>query len=241
MVILEGKGLTKSFDGEKIIENVSLNVKKGEIVSLLGVSGVGKTTLFNLLSGLDVPDTGEVYLEGKPVTGTPGKVGYMQQSDLLLPFKTTLENVMIPLILKGVDKKEAKAKAEAILTEFSLFESKELYPGKLSGGMRQRAALARTFLTGCSVFLLDEPFSALDALTRGEMQRWFRNVIKEKGASGVFITHDVDEAILLSDRIYILSGEVGSITAEVQVELKERDAFENDFITLKKAILEKVK
>lgn len=241
MVILEGKGLTKSFDGEKIIENVSLNVKKGEIVSLLGVSGVGKTTLFNLLSGLDVPDEGEVYLEGQSVTGTPGKVGYMQQSDLLLPFKTTLENVMIPLILKGVDKKEAKAEAEAILTEFSLFESKDLYPGKLSGGMRQRAALARTFLTGCSVFLLDEPFSALDALTRGEMQKWFRSVIKEKGASGVFITHDVDEAILLSDRIYILSGKVGSISAEVQIELKERDAFENDFITLKKAILEKVK
>ncbi|MBQ3109958.1 MAG: ABC transporter ATP-binding protein [Clostridia bacterium] len=241
MVILEGKGLTKSFDGNKIIENVSLNLKKGEIVSLLGVSGVGKTTLFNLLSGLDVPDTGEVYLNGEAVTGMPGKVGYMQQSDLLLPFKTTLENVMIPLILKGVDKKEAKARAEAILTEFSLFESRSLYPGKLSGGMRQRAALARTFLTGCSVFLLDEPFSALDALTRGEMQRWFRNVIKEKGASGVFITHDVDEAILLSDRIYILSGEVGSITAEVQVELKERDAFESEFIELKKAILEKVK
>lgn len=241
MVVLEGKGLTKSFDNEKIIENVSLRVEKGEIVSLLGVSGVGKTTLFNLLSGLEAPDEGEVYLEGECVTGTPGKVGYMQQSDLLLPFKTALQNVCVPLLLKGVDKKTAECEARAILTEFGLGDCIDMYPGKLSGGMRQRAALARTFLTRCSVFLLDEPFSALDALTRSEMQRWFRSVIKDKGASGVFITHDIDEAILLSDRIYILSGVVGSIKCEIEVKLNERDVFSEEFLMLKKELLEKVK
>lgn len=241
MVVLEGKGLSKSFDGEKIIENVSLRVERGEIVSLLGVSGVGKTTLFNILSGLEMPESGEVYLEGECVTGTAGKVGYMQQSDLLLPFKTVLQNVCVPLLLKGVDKKTARSEATAILTEFGLGECMDMYPMKLSGGMRQRAALARTFLTHCSVFLLDEPFSALDALTRSEMQHWFRSVIKDKGASGVFITHDIDEAIILSDRIYILSGDVGSIKHEIEVKLTERDVFKEDFLSVKKELLEKVK
>lgn len=241
MVVLEGKGLGKSYEGEKIIENVSLEVEKGEMVCLLGVSGVGKSTLFNILSGLEMPDEGDVFLKGECVTGTPGKVGYMQQSDLLLPFKSVIRNVMTPLILKKQDKESARREAEAILEEFDLGECFDMLPRELSGGMRQRAALARTFLTGCDVMLLDEPFSALDAITRGRMQNWFRAVIKKHGLSTVFITHDIDEAILLSDRIYILSGKVGCITEEIRVDTKERDTFSEDFIRLKKEILEKVK
>ncbi|MBR5536039.1 MAG: ABC transporter ATP-binding protein [Clostridia bacterium] len=241
MKVLEGFGLSKSYDGEKIIEDVSVYVKKGEIVSLLGVSGAGKSTLFNILSGLESPDEGEVYLKGECITGKAGRVGYMQQSDLLLPFKSVRDNAAIPLVLKGTDRKKAREEAERILEEFSLKEASCMLPGQLSGGMRQRAALARTFLTGCDVLLLDEPFSALDALTRSEMQKWFRNVIKEKGASGIFITHDVDEAIILSDRIYILSGDEGKISFETEIALNSRDVFEEEFIKLKKEVIEKVK
>lgn len=242
MTVLEGKGLSKSYDGEKIIEDVSLKVSKGEMVCLLGVSGVGKTTLFNILSGLEKPDEGEVFLKGECITGVPGKIGYMQQSDLLLPFKSVVKNVMTPLLLKKKDKAEARRAAEDILTEFMLGDCIDMYPKQLSGGMRQRAALARTFLTGCSVMLFDEPFSALDAITRRQMQNWFRGVIKKHEISTVFITHDIEEAILLSDRIYILSGEVGRIVDEIKVEMKVRDdVFDEDFIRLKKEIIEKVR
>lgn len=242
VIVLEGKGLGKSYDGEKIIENVSLEVKKGEIVCLLGVSGVGKSTLFNILSGLETPDEGEVLLEGEAITGVPGKIGYMQQSDLLLPFKSIIRNVMTPLLLKKKSKAEARGEAEAILKEFMLGDYMDMYPCKLSGGMRQRAALARTFLTGCAVMLLDEPFSALDAITRRQMQTWFRSVTKKHELSAVFITHDIDEALILSDRIYILSGSVGTITDEIAVDIKDReDNYSDTFIKLRKEIIEKVK
>ncbi len=239
--MLEGKRLCKSYDGTRIIEDVSLSVEKGEMVCLLGVSGVGKTTLFNILSGLEMPDEGDVYLKGECVTGISGRIGYMQQSDLLLPFKSIVRNVMTPLLLKKMDKEDARREAEAILKEFSLGDCADMLPRQLSGGMRQRAAMARTFLTGCEVMLLDEPFSALDAITRTQMQNWFRSVIKKHGISTVFITHDIDEAILLSDRIYILSGEVGRIVSEIEVDVKVRDVFDDDFIRLKKEIIEKVK
>ncbi len=241
MVILEGNGLCKSYEGEKIIENISLKVQEGEMVCLLGASGVGKTTLFNVLSGLEMPDEGDVYLKGECITGVAGRIGYMQQSDLLLPFKSVVRNVMTPLLLKKVDKRTARKEAEAILEEFSLGEHCDMLPSQLSGGMRQRAALARTFLTGCEVMLLDEPFSALDAITRTQMQNWFRTVIKRHGISTVFITHDIDEAILLSDRIYILSGEVGRISDEIKVDIRSKDVFGDDFAALKKEIIEKVK
>lgn len=216
-MILEGKNLSKSFDGVKIIEDISLNVKKGEMVSLLGLSGVGKTTLFNIISGLEKPCGGNVYLNGENITGVPGKIGYMQQSDLLLPFKSIIKNVMIPLKLKKFEKSTANEMAEAILNEFGLLEYKDMYPCQLSGGMRQRAALARTFMTGCEMMLLDEPFSALDAITRIEMQKWFKETVEKHNMSTLFITHDIDEAIALSDRIYVLSGDVGRIAGEIKV------------------------
>lgn len=233
--MLEAVRISKGYEGRKIIEDISLYVKEGEMVSLLGVSGVGKTTLFNIVSGLEKPDEGEVYLDGELITGVGGKIGYMQQSDLLLPFKTIIKNVMIPMELKGVKKAERVQKAEEILREFSLLESKDMYPGQLSGGMRQRVALARTFMTDCSVMLLDEPFSALDAITREDMQKWFKQTVKKHNMSTLFITHDIDEAIILSDRIYILGGSVGEIVGEINV------AENTDTANLKNRILEMAK
>lgn len=216
MNALEGREITKYYSEGKIIEDVSLMVKKGEIVSLLGASGVGKTTLFNIMSGLETCEEGKVFLSGEEITGKAGRVGYMQQSDLLLPFKKIIDNVMIPLRLRGVPKKEAEKRATEIIDEFGLRDCMEKYPHQLSGGMRQRAALARTFMTHCDVMLFDEPFSALDAITRNEMQKWFKETVKRHGISALFITHDIDEAIFLSDRVYVMSGYVGKIVAEFQ-------------------------
>ena len=231
--VLETRGVSKSYEGRKIIEDISVNVKKGEMTSLLGVSGIGKTTLFNIVSGLETPDGGRVFLNGEDVTGRAGKVGYMQQSDLLLPFKKVEDNAAIPLILMGKKKKEAREEAGRVLEEFGLGDYKSCYPAQLSGGMRQRAALARTFLYAKDALLLDEPFSALDAMTRADMQKWFKNVVKTHGISTLLITHDINEAIILSDRIYIMSGSPGRITDEF--ELTE------EFIEMKKLILSRVK
>ncbi len=235
MKVLEGKNITKSYDGTAIIEDVSLYVNEGEIVALLGVSGVGKSTLFNIMSGLETPDEGDVYLEGKCITGSAGHIGYMQQNDLLLPFKTIIKNVMIPLSLSGVNKKEAYERAFSQLSEFGLSQYKDMYPDELSGGMRQRVSLARTFLYGKRVMLMDEPFSALDAITRRDMQTWFKEKAKEKNIASLLITHDIDEALLLADRIYVLAGSVGRIVLEVE---KNQNT---DAEKLKKIILEKVR
>lgn len=214
--VLEAKNISKSYGGSLIISDVDVNIKKGEIVSLLGISGSGKTTLFNILSGLEQPDSGTVYLDTNDVTGKSGLVGYMQQSDLLLPFKTIADNVIIPLRLKGEKPKAALKKALGYFKEFGLEGYENAYPAQLSGGMRQRAALLRSFFFSSSVLLMDEPFSALDAITRTGMQRWFKQIVNEHGMSAFFITHDINEALLLSSRIYILGKSPGRITHELE-------------------------
>lgn len=219
MNILEAKNLNKSYGEKQIISDINVFLRQGEMVSLLGISGIGKTTLFNLLSGLETPDSGTVFLDGNDITGKSGLVGYMQQSDLLLPFKTIADNVIIPLILKGEKKKSALTKAKPLLNEFGLEGCESLYPSQLSGGMRQRAALLRSFLFSDRILLMDEPFSALDAITRRSMQLWFKRIVREHGLSTFFITHDINEALLLSDRVYILSGNPGQITSEIEVNL----------------------
>ena len=217
MAVLQVKGVSKSFDGEEIIRNISLELKEGEIVSLLGVSGGGKTTLFNIIAGLSMPDEGEVLLEGENITGKPGNVSYMLQKDLLLPYRTIVDNVALPLMIRGMKKKEAREKGAGYCQEFGLEGTEKKYPAQLSGGMKQRAALLRTYLLSEKVALLDEPFSALDMLTKGAVHEWYLDVMEKIRLSTLFITHDIDEAILLSDRIYLLTDKPGTITKEIVI------------------------
>jgi len=239
---LTAKGINVSFDGNKIIEDISIELKKGEIVCLLGVSGAGKTTLFNVLSGLLLPESGKVELNNEDITGKAGKLSYMLQKDMLLPFKTILDNVSLPLVIKGVKNKEAREKASVYFEEFGLEGTQNKYPNQLSGGMRQRAALLRTYLFSDQVALLDEPFSALDTITKGSMHEWYLGVMEQIKLSTLFITHDIDEAILLSDRIYIMTGRPGKITEELKIqELRPRGKdfiVSSQFIEHKKKILE---
>lgn len=212
---LEIKEISKSFDGKLIIENISVTLKKGEIVSLLGVSGGGKTTLFNIISGLLQPDSGRIFLDGADITGQTGKISYMMQKDLLLPFRTIEDNIALPLIIKGIKKKQARKQVSALFGEFGLDGTQKKFPSQLSGGMKQRAALLRTYMFSQDVALLDEPFSALDTLTKANIHKWYLDVMEKIRLSTFFITHDIDEAILISDRIYILSGQPGRITDEI--------------------------
>ncbi len=216
--LLEAKNIKKSFGDHQVLEDISLSVQDGELVSILGVSGVGKTTLFNILSGLNMPDSGEVFLKGENITGKPGQISYMLQKDLLLPYRTVLDNVALPLIIKGMPKKEAREKAAPYFKEFGLEGTEKKYPAKLSGGMRQRAALLRTYLASSGVALLDEPFSALDTITKSAMHEWYLDVMRDIQLTTLFITHDMDEAIKLSDRICILGGKPARIVAEIKIE-----------------------
>ena len=218
METLEVRGVSVSFDGRKVLEDVSVTLRKGELVCLLGVSGGGKTTLFNVISGLLKPDAGQVLLDGEDITGKPGHISYMLQKDLLLPYRTIEDNVALPLLLRGVKKREARKQASALFEEFGLGGTERLWPSQLSGGMRQRAALLRTYLFSQDVALLDEPFSALDTLTKSAIHRWYLDVMERIHLSTLFITHDMDEAVLLSDRIYLLTGQPGRITSEIVVE-----------------------
>ena len=215
---LRAEGIAKAYDGRVIIQDVSLHLEQGELVCLLGTSGAGKTTLFHSLSGLERPEQGRVLLFGEEITGHPGRISYMLQRDLLLPHKKILDNVALPLIIQGEKPGQAREKARSYFRQFGLEGTQDKYPAQLSGGMRQRAALLRTFLGSRGVVLLDEPFSALDALTKREIHQWYMEMMDQLKLTTLFITHDIDEAILLSDRVYILSGHPGTITAEWPID-----------------------
>lgn len=215
---LEVKCVSKSFDGKAVLKNVSIELNRGELVCLLGVSGGGKTTLFNIVSGLLPPDCGRVLLDGKDITNQPGHISYMLQKDLLLPYRTIEDNAALPLLLKGANKKEARAQVYPMFEQFGLDGTQKKYPSQLSGGMCQRAALLRTYMFSKDVALLDEPFSALDTITKSSMHKWYLDVMEKIQLSTLFITHDIDEAILISDRIYLLSGSPGEISGEIIIE-----------------------
>ena len=237
-VILEVRNVSFGYDEREIISNINLELRDNELVSLLGVSGSGKSTLFNIIAGLLKPDAGKVIYRGEDITGKSGIISYSFQKDLLLPYMTIEENVALPLLIKKEKKADALVKANEMLKEFKLDAYAKKYPKELSGGMRQRIALIRTHLFSKDVSLLDEPFSALDAITKDEMHDWYMNMRRKYDTSTIFITHDVDEAILLSDRIYIL-GE-GDIKTEIKIEASVRDnsfKLTKEFLEYKKSVI----
>lgn len=206
--LLEARHLTLSWDGGAhiVVEDVSLSVSSAEIVCLVGRSGCGKTTILHALSGLAAPLSGEVLLGGESIAGVPGKVSYMLQKDLLLPNKTIEDNVSLPLVIRGTKKAEARAQVQPLFGRFGLEGCQKKWPSQLSGGMRQRAAFLRTYVMGNKVVLLDEPFSALDALTRTDIRSWYCGMARSLGLATIAITHDVDEAVSMADRIHVLGG-----------------------------------
>lgn len=193
-------------NGQVVAKDISIELQPGTITCLVGRSGCGKTTLLHALAGLLEPQEGKVLLHGSDVTGHPGQIGYMLQKDLLIPSKRIIDNVALPLELKGVSRSEARARAQEMLERGGLERVAQSWPHELSGGMRQRVAFLRTALIGSDIMLLDEPFSALDALTRREMRAWLMSSVKEFGLSVLVITHDVDEAVAMASRIYVMAG-----------------------------------
>jgi len=242
MAKLKIEQVSLSYGEEKIIEDISIDLCHNEIVSLLGASGVGKTTLFNVIAGLHKPDTGRIMLEEKDITESAGYISYMLQRDLLLPYRTVEDNIILPLQIRGIKKREARRQVSSYIDEFGLVGTQKKYPRQLSGGMRQRAALLRTYMFSQEIALLDEPFSALDMFTKHDMHNWYLKVMERNPISTLFITHDIDEAITLSERIYLLSGKPGRIIGEIKIDVPKpryKDFYLSEqFTQYKKKIIE---
>ena len=227
------KNINKSFDNMEILRDITIEVNKGELVSILGPSGSGKSTIFNILTDIINSDSGEKEINGD--------ISYMYQKDTMVPWKKVIDNIGIPLIFKGKSKKEAREEVKKHIDEFGLSGFEYKYPNKLSGGMKQRANFLKTYLTSKDIILLDEPFGALDAITKRKMQNWLLELISKMNSTILFITHDIEEAILLSDRIYIISEKPAVIKKEIKVSLN-KEKYENiatseEFIKIKKEIL----
>jgi ABC-type nitrate/sulfonate/bicarbonate transport system ATPase subunit len=221
---LEVAGLRKVYrggDGEEVValDGVDLVAEPGEIVALIGPSGCGKSTLFHILAGLEQPTAGQVRIDGVERADRLGACAFMPQRDGLLPWRRVLDNTTLGLELAGVPRAEARRRAEPLLERFGLGEFARAWPWQLSGGMRQRAAFLRTVLTGRPAMLLDEPFGALDGITRVELQEWLLGVWQEVGSTVVLITHDVSEAVFLADRVYVMTPRPGRIREVVDVDL----------------------
>ena len=224
-----------------VLEDVSLSVSAGEFVSLIGPSGCGKSTLLNIIAGLEEPTSGNISFDGRPATGRPGAVGYMHQKDLLLPWRTVLDNAILGLEIQGVGRAEARRRALDVAEQFGLKGFESSYPHLLSGGMRQRAAFLRTALANQEIILLDEPFGALDALTRANMQEWLLRQWESWGKTVVLVTHDVDEALLLSDRVYVMTPRPARLKAVLAVDLPRPRSYEmitdDAFVRMKAELL----
>ena len=203
----------------EVLDGVSLELGEGELVSILGPSGCGKSTIFSILTGDATPAAGSVQIDGIPLATSRERFAVMPQSDALLPWRRVLDNITLGLEVQGLSRREARTRVTPLLETFGLDEFARAYPFQLSGGMRQRAALLRTVVQERSVMLLDEPFGALDAMTRTDMQSWLEGVWNEYRWSVFLITHDIREAVFLSDRIYVLSPRPARVVAEISVPL----------------------
>ena len=240
--LLTVSGVGFDYESIPVLDNVDLSVNRGEFVALVGPSGCGKSTLLNLISGLLPPSTGSISANG--IVDSPGRLGnvsYMQQRDLLLPWRTIYENCQLGLELRNISADTSKALVQELAKSFGLSDVLEYMPSQLSGGMRQRAALMRTVLPDNHVLLLDEPFGALDAITRNVLQKWLLSVLTRTDKAVLLVTHDVEEAILLADRVLIMASDPGRIVAEVDVRLAgsniESSFTSPAFVELRKNIL----
>lgn len=213
-MVFEGNG--SSFTA---LAPVNLDVSANRFISLIGPSGCGKSTIFNIVAGLQPPTTGRILIDGVDVTGMIGQVGYMLQKDLLLPWRTILDNVCLGMEIQGVPIAQARDRAAPLLRQYGLGGFEKMHPSALSGGMRQRAALLRTLLIDMDVVLLDEPFGALDAQTKAQMQEWLLQLFHDFGRTVIFVTHDVEEAVFLSDEIYVMASRPGRVIEHMPVDI----------------------
>lgn len=234
--------VTKSFNGNEVLKNVSFQIEEDEFVAVLGPSGSGKSTLFHLIGGLYTPDSGDILLDGKKINGQKGSISYMPQSPSLFPWRTVLENVLLGAELTG--KKEPQA-ALQMLDKAGLQGYEDAYPHQLSGGMKQRAAFIRSLLSPQPLICLDEPFSALDEFTRSEMQKWLLSIWQENKRSILFVTHNIEEALFLADRILVLSEKPANVAAQFKVDFprprEEGITMTEEFLHYKKAIYKVLK
>ena len=233
--ILDIKNLSYSFGNNPILKDINIHVNENEMVAIVGSSGVGKSTLFNLIAGVLKKQVGEITINGS--NDYIGKVAYMLQKDLLFEHKTIIDNIILPLIIAKVNKKEALEEGNKILKQFNLDKYANKYPQQLSGGMRQRVALIRTYMFKRKIFLLDEAFSALDAITKKELHKWYLDLKKEFNLTTLLITHDIEEAVFLSDRIYILGNKPGEIIGEIKIKINPNEDIDVQRLFYKKEIL----
>lgn len=238
--MLEIKNLSFSYEENvKILENINITLEDNKIVSIIGESGVGKTTIFNLISGIITDFKGKIFIDGKE-NNLRGKVSYMLQKDMLFPHKTILDNIALPLIIQKYPKKKARFEAYELLKTFKLEDKANSFPDELSGGMRQRVALLRTYMFKRNIILLDEAFNAIDTITKGEVYDWYLRASEKLGLSTLLITHYIDEAILLSDRVYVLKGKPANVVLSLDINLPKprnfRQTLTNDFLEYKKIL-----
>ena len=231
------RGISKSFDNMVILKDINIEVNEGELVSIVGPSGSGKSTIFNIITNLIKFDSGEKRVNGD--------VSYMYQKDMMVPWKKVVDNIATPLVFRGMDKKNARKEVEKYIDTFGLAGFQNKYPNKLSGGMKQRANFLQTYLTSNDIMLLDEPFGALDSITRSNMQQWLLDIKKNMNSTILLITHDVDEAVLLSDRVYVISEKPAVIKGEIKVNLpKERGEetkLTEEFLLIKREVTDIMK
>jgi ABC-type nitrate/sulfonate/bicarbonate transport system ATPase subunit len=220
---IEVVDVSKTFDrrGEhlEVLDRISLKAAAGEFISVIGPSGCGKSTMFNILAGLERADRGEVKVNGVTATGATEYFAYKPQKDLLFPWRRVIDNATLGLEVQGMSKKEARAQVAPLFETFGLTGFEQCYPHELSGGMRQRVALLRTVVQGRQVVLLDEPFGALDYLTRTELQLWLASMWEQFHWTVILVTHDVPEALLLSDRVYVLGNRPANVAGVIEVDL----------------------
>ena len=222
--------VTRTYGRITALERIDLTVGEGEVVAVVGPSGCGKSTLLELIAGLQQPDEGSV---------GAAEASYMPQRDLLLPWRDALANAALALECEGVPRSEARRRAEPLFERFGLADFERARPAELSGGMRQRVAFLRTLLPGRPVLLLDEPFGSLDSITRAAMQRWLADALAGEPRTVVLVTHDVDEALFLADRVVVLSPRPGHVVADIDVDMdRPRDVTSAEFVALKRRALE---